>query len=168
MNPVFNRYVSGFFIALFLSGCAIYTPKKMYESEIKSKKDVATILGLNYSETWNYHIRVAVQKVDGNAVFSSWLPELIPFVIEVDPGAHWLGIFATYGNGMHYVFHPKQPTIQVDVEAGQVYQIDAQNMGASAVYVLRHIGSHEEYEDYLLKHPEYKQGAFLSKMEYNK
>ena len=169
MNLVFNRYVLGFLISLFLSGCAIYTPKKMYESEVKSKKDVATIIGLRYSDTWYHHIRIVVQEVDGKTVFFSWLPELAPFVIEVDPGVHWLAIFATYGNSMHHVSHPKLPIIKVDVEAGQVYQIDYQNLdNASAKYWLRHIGSHEEYEDYRSNNPEYKRGAILPKMEYIK
>jgi hypothetical protein len=138
----------------------------MYEGGIKSKKDVATIMGQKYKKAWNHHIQVAVYKVDGKEVFNDWTTLTTPFVIEINPGTHDLTIRAGYGNMRSYTYHPKPPTIRVNVEAGQVYQIDSQfmriaNGGTGANYSLRHIGNIEEYEDYLAKHPEYEYGSLL-------
>ncbi len=133
----------------------------MYEGEIKSKKDVATIVG-QYKKAWNHDMLIFVSKVDGKETFSTLTSITFPNVIYVDPGTHELELHAGYGN----MRHSKSPTIRVNVEAGQVYQIDSQlmriaNGETGANYSLRHIGNIEEYEDYLAKHPEYEPGSLL-------
>lgn len=169
MNCVFNRYAIVCLAALVLSGCASFTPEKMYDGEIKNKKDVATILGQKYKKAWNHHIHIFVSKVDGKETFNEITAITFPNVIHVDPGAHELEIFAAYGNALSHLEHSKRPTMRVTVEAGQVYQIDsrlwrAHNGDSAANYALRHIGDFKEYEDYLLKHPEYEPGSLLFKL----
>lgn len=169
MNRVFNRYAIVCLAALVLSGCASFTPEKMYDGEIKSKKDVATILGQKYRKAWNYHVHIFVSKVDGKETFNEITAITLPNVIHVDPGTRELEIYAAYGNAASHLEHSKRPTMRVNVEAGQVYQIDSQllrahNYDTAAEYALRHIGDFKEYEDYLSKHPEYEPGSLLPKL----
>lgn len=153
-----NQYAVVFLAALILSGCSTFTPQKMYDGGIKSKKDVATIIGQSYKEAWwTPPIKVAATKVDGKRVFNGWTTIAIPYVIQVDPGTHDLTIEGGYGNR----FHLTPPILQVFVEAGQVYQIDPRFTATAASYSLRHIGNITEYENYLAKHSEYEAGSPL-------
>lgn len=159
MNPVFKQYACGFLIALFLSGCATHTPKKMYEGEIKNAEDVATILVITEWTNWRY-AGIWILKLDGKA-----LP--MGHVLHVDPGSHELELHVFHDNMKPFV----PPVIKVSVEAGKVYQLDYQlikhqkNFFAgdtgSASYSLRYIGNHKDYEAFLAKNPEYKAGTRL-------
>jgi len=160
MNPVFKQYACGFLIALFLSGCATHTPKKMYKGEIKSAEDVATILVLEDWTNWFRPVTVRITKLDGEL-------SGIADVLHVDPGSHDLELYVEH-DGMR-PFGP--PVIKVSVEAGKVYQLNYQLIThhkslfrgdtGNAVYSLRYIGSHKNYEAFLAKNPEYKAGMRL-------
>ncbi|SDA12219.1 hypothetical protein SAMN05216315_10368 [Nitrosospira sp. Nsp18] len=160
MNSVFKRYVLGFLIALFLSGCATHTPRKMYKGEIKNEKDVATIIGINDWTNWNRPVTLRVHKLDGETLYGS------PNVLHVDPGSHELVLSVSHDRMMAL----KLPVLKVSVKAGQVYQLDyrliehrasLRESTGTAVYSLRYIGDHKDYEDYLAKNPEYKAGTPL-------
>ena len=160
MNPVFKQYASGFLIALFLSGCATHTPKKMYKGEVKNAEDFATILVLKDWTNWFRPVSVWITKLDGELAGTA-------DVLQVDPGSHVLVLYANH-DGMQ-PFEP--PVITVSVEAGQVYQLTYQLVThhkslfrvdtGRAVYSLQHKGSHKNYEAFLAKNPEYKAGTRL-------
>lgn len=182
MRLVVNRVIIIYLFVLVFSGCSTFTPYKMYDGEMKNKKDVATIHGQKYMESFGYHITISIYEVDGKEVYNNLMPINIPYVIQVDPGAHDLTIRALYGNTSIHVYHPTSPTIRVNVEPGQVYQIESKfskaaneetgtiyklrhnrfiNEETGATYKLRHIGSIEQYEDFILKNPNYKMGPPL-------
>ena len=182
MRLIFNRFIIIYLFVLVSSGCSTFTPRKMYDGEMKNKKDVATIHGQKYMGSLGNHVTISIYEVDGKEVFSDLTSISIPYVIQVDPGAHNLTIRALYGNIGSYVFHPTSPTIRVNLKPGQVYQIESKFSKAAneetettykvrrsnliteetvATYKLLHIGSIEQYEDFILKNPNYKMGSPL-------
>ena len=129
----------------------------MYKGEIKNEKDVAIILQQESLKNWLEPVRISVSKLDGETL-NGWPSE----PIHVDPGNHELELYA-----MHDHVQPLEPPVlKVSVKAGQVYQLDYRltrypGCCARAVYWLRHIGNHKDYEDYLARNPEYKVGTPL-------
>src|SRR5687768_15461721 len=106
MRLTFNRVIIIFFSSLVFSGCSTFTPYKMYDGQVKNKKDVATIHGQKYMKSLGDHIHISIYKVDGKEVFNDLTVIKIPYVVQVDPGDHELTIRAAYGSMGSYIYHP--------------------------------------------------------------
>lgn len=138
-------------------------PIQAYAGPSKNTNDISLIRGQAYAKSWGDFVQVTVKEVDGKSVYNPETSLRIPYIIYITPGKHELTVYGGFGSAAGGYEHNTLPKISVEVQPGQAYQllidtVTEQNGRTSVSYKLAHIGSIDQYTDYLARNSDYQSG----------
>lgn len=173
MNKMLAVLVLG---SVSLGGCTAatsvqfdYKPRPLTLASADASAGSALVLGQAYMRGYGDWVQLIISSVDDTQTLSE--VQLRPDINFLVPaGKRTLRVKVQLGNSMRWKELQVDPQLSVDLNQGVVYQVKAREAtnikGQTDVDLwIERLGTIQEYERFIQRHPDYKQGQPLTASE---
>lgn len=146
-----------------------YEPQPVALAGQAETEGQALVLGQAYMRGYGDWVQLIISAVDGTQTLSA--TQLRPNINFLVPqGKRTLQVKVLLGNSMKWQEAREDPQVTAELRAGLVYQVKAREAtdirGQTGVELwLERLGTVEEYQAFLKRHPGFKQGQPLSPLD---